>query len=77
MGEIFDKLYNEYLQILNDLVIGYGFSDCDIKEVWNLIQLLYYIKYGNPDSKELLWIAEHYETASSFIEDLDFDENED
>ena len=77
MEEIFEKLYNEYLIVFNDLSIGYDFKNCDLKEVWNLIQLLYFIKYGNPDSKELLWIADRCETADHFIEDIDFDENED
>ena len=33
MRDIFEKLYNEYLNVLQDLEIGYGFDDCDLTEV--------------------------------------------
>ena len=73
MEEIFEKLYNEYLIVLQKLEIGYGIRNCNLNEVWKLIQLLYFIKFGNPTESEYLWIADKYETVGSFIEDIDFD----
>lgn len=54
MEEIFEKLYNEYLIVLQKLEIGYGIRNCDLSEVWKLIQLLYFIKFGSPNESEYL-----------------------
>lgn len=74
MGDIFEKLYNEYLIILQDLEIGYGFDDCDLTEVWRLIQTLYFMRFGDVTESEMIWLADHYETVGAFIEDIDFEE---
>lgn len=74
MRDIFEKLYNEYLNVLRDLEIGYGFDDCDLTEVWKLIQTLYFIRFGNHTEEEMLWLADRYETSAFFIEDTDFEE---
>lgn len=74
MGDIFEKLYNEYLIILRDLEIGYSFDDCDLTEVWRLIQTLYFMRFGNVTEDEMLWLADRYETVAAFIEDIDFEE---
>lgn len=75
MGDIFEKLYSEYLIILQDLEIGYGFDDCDLTEVWLLIQTLYFMRFGDATESEMILLADHYETVGAFIEDIDFEEN--
>ena len=75
MGDIFEKLYSEYLIILQDLEIGYGFDDCDLTEVWRLIQTLYFMSFGDATESEMILLADHYETVGAFIEDIDFEEN--
>lgn len=73
MGDLFEKLYNEYLIVLHDLEIGYGFNNCNLDEVWKLIQTLYFIKFGDPTENEMIWLADHYEAAGFFIEDINFE----
>ena len=75
MGDIFEKLYSEYLIILQDLEIGYGFDDCDLTEVWRLIQTLYFMRFRDATESEMILLADHYETVGAFIEDIDFEEN--
>ncbi len=74
MHDLFEKLYNEYLLILRDLEIGYGFNNCDLTDVWRLIQTFYFIRFGNSTESDMVWIADYYETAGAFIEDIDFEE---
>jgi hypothetical protein len=33
MSNLFEKIYNEYLMVLKDLEIGYGFEHCDLSEI--------------------------------------------
>lgn len=70
---IFEKLYNEYLIILNNLEIGYGFDNCDLSEVWKLINVLYFLKFGELTEEDMLWLADRYEIAEAFLEDFDFE----
>ena len=70
---IFEKLYNEYLIVLNNLEIGYGFDNCDLNEVWKLINVLYFLKFGELTEEDMLWLADRYEIAEAFLEDFDFE----
>lgn len=70
---IFEKLYNEYLIVLNNLEIGYGFDNCDLSEVWKLINVLYFLKFGELTEEDMLWLADRYEIAEAFLEDFDFE----
>lgn len=71
MEDLFDKIYNLYISLLNKLEIGYDISRCDLNEMSDLIQLIYFMKYGHPTESELLWITNHYETIGAFLEDVD------
>ena len=70
---IFEILYNEYLIVLNNLEIGYGFDNCDLSEVWKLINVLYFLKFGELTEEDMLWLADRYEIAEAFLEDFDFE----
>lgn len=76
MRDLFEKIYNEYLIVLQNLEIGYGFNNCDLTELWELIQTLYFIRFGNPTEKEMLLLADYYGTIGAFLEDIDFDEDQ-
>lgn len=73
MRDIFEKLYSEYLIVLQNLEIGYGFDNCDLTEVWKLIQTLYFMRFGDLSESEMLLLADYYETIGSFIEEIDFE----
>lgn len=70
MNELILLLYNEYYHMLENLSIGYDIDTCGIDKVWEIIQVLYFAALGNPTTKELLWIADKYETSSAFLEDF-------
>lgn len=54
MHDLFEKLYNEYLLVLRDLEIGYGFDNCDLTDVWRLIQTFYFIRFGNSTESDMV-----------------------
>lgn len=70
MNELIALLYNEYYHMLENLSIGYDIDSCGIDKVWEIIQVLYFAALGDPTTKELLWIADKYETSAAFLEDF-------
>lgn len=73
MNDIFEKLYNLYLILLGNLEIGYEMDVKDLEEIWELIQTLYFVKFGHPTADEMLYLADKYETVGAFLEDIDFE----
>lgn len=73
MSNLFEKIYNEYLMVLKDLEIGYGFEHCDLSEIWKLIHTCYFIKFGEPTEDEMILLADYYSDVESFIEDIDIE----
>ena len=74
MEELFEKLYNLYLILLDELSIGYPLSKENLSEVWEMIQLIDFVMNGNPSESELLWIADRYENARASLVDVHFDD---
>ena len=74
MEELFEKLYNSYLVLLEELSIGYPLSSRNLEEVWELIHLIYFVTSGHPTESELLWIADKYENAKASLLDVNFDD---
>lgn len=74
MEELFEKLYNSYLVLLEELSIGYPLSSRNLEEVWELIHLIYFVTSGYPTESELLWIADKYENAKASLLDVNFDD---
>lgn len=74
MEELFEKLYNSYLVLLEELSIGYPLSSRNLEEVWELIHLIYFVTNGHPTESELLWIADKYENAKASLLDVNFDD---
>lgn len=71
MDDIFEKLYNLYELLLEKLYIGYSLQKQDFEDIWELIQLLDFIKFGDATEDEMLWIADKYETIGATIIELD------
>lgn len=73
MEEIFEKIYNLYIGLLNNLEIGYDMKESDLTEIWYLINVLYFLKFGHPTNVELLLLADRYETVGAFLDELDIE----
>lgn len=74
MEELFEKLYNSYLILLEDLMIGYPLTDKNLHEVWELIHLINFLTWGHPTNSEMLWIADKYEDSKASLIDVSFDD---
>lgn len=61
MNDLFEKAYNLYEILLMNLKIGHSLSNSNFSELWELIQLMDFVKFGNPTEDELLWISDKYE----------------
>ena len=75
MEELFEKLYNAYLVLLEDLSIGYPLTKCNFEEVWKLIHTIDFVTHGHPTESEMLWVADKYENAKASLMDVSFDDD--
>lgn len=71
MEELIEKIYNLYVGLLKNLEIGYEMNPSDLSEIWYLINLVYFLRFGHPTELELLMIFDHYETVGAFLDELD------
>ena len=71
MEELFEKVYNLYIKLLSGLEVGYEMNPSDLSEIWYLINIMYFLKFGHPTEIELLLISDRYETVSAFLDELD------
>ena len=71
MEELFEKIYNLYIGLLGNLEIGYEMNTSDLSEIWYLINIMYFLKFGHPTELELLTISDRYETVGAFLDELD------
>lgn len=71
MEELFEKVYNLYIKLLSGLEVGYEMNPSDLSEIWYLINIMYFLKFGHPTEIELLLISDRYETVGAFLDELD------
>ena len=74
MEELFEKLYNSYLVLLEDLQMGYPLTNKNMNEVWELMHLIHFVLFGHPSESEMLWIADKYENSKALLIDVSFDD---
>lgn len=60
MNDIFDTLYDLYLNELHNLNMGYVFNYKNLNYMWELIQVLDFLTNGDPTSEELSFLLEYY-----------------
>lgn len=73
MNDIFEQIYILYMNLLQRLEIGHEMKVQDLSELWELIQLVYFVKFGHPTNDELLYIADKYENLGAFLDEIDIE----
>lgn len=70
MEELIEKIYNLYINVLENLEIGGELDWSKLSNIMFLIDVIYFLEYGHPTELELLTIYDYYETAGAFLDDF-------
>lgn len=73
MEELFNKIYELYLHLLESLEIGGSIDNSDLANIIFLREVMYFLEYGHPTELEMLTIYDYYETSGSFLDDFSTD----
>lgn len=73
MEELIEKIYNLYINVLENLEIGGELDGSKLSNIMFLIDVIYFLEYGHPTELELLTIYDYYETAGVFLNDFSTD----
>ena len=73
MEELIEKIYNLYINVLENLEIGGELDGSKLSNIMFLIDVIYFLEYGHPTELELLTIYDYYETAGAFLNDFSTD----
>ena len=60
MKQAWENLYNLYMKSLLDLNLGYPLSEIRLKEMMDLMNMIYYTCYADSSDYELLTILDYY-----------------
>ena len=58
---LYNKLYRMFVKELINLNIGYNYNKEALYKMNELINVIDYIKYGEPDNEEIIKIIQYYE----------------
>ena len=61
MENLYEKLFAQYSEELNDLGLGHKFSEAALCNMKELLMAIDFLQCGNPSDDELIKILEHYE----------------
>ena len=61
MDNIYNNLYNLFLEELNDLEIGYPYNKTRLSYMRSIIAVILYLRYTILDDKDILKILQYYE----------------
>lgn len=60
MNNIFNTLYDLYLDELYNLNIGHMFNYKKLNYMWELIQIIDFLENGDPTDKEINYLLDYY-----------------
>lgn len=63
MDNIYNKLYDLYMDVLLDLNIGHPLSEKKLDMIWKIIHDLYFIQNDYQNPKTINYLLEKYEYA--------------
>ena len=61
LNQLFDKFTEKYKRLIIDLNNGYSLKECYISELWEYMQLLDCMKFGNMNYDEFIKAVRPYE----------------